>query len=120
MAEKKITRVDALDAAIAALEGMENGEPYIEPLRKMRESLCKSRSERPAGPSKTQQENMALLARVVELLADSEDGMAAGDFVGRIQFVTTPQKATAVLRLGVANGVLKCEKEGKTNKYYLV
>lgn len=119
MAEKKITRVDALDAAIAALEGMENGEPYIEPLRKMRESLCKSRSERPAGPSKTQQENMALLARVVELLADSEDGMAAGDFVGRIQFVTTPQKATAVLRLGIKTGEVVAEKEGKRTVYRL-
>lgn len=119
MAENKITRVDALNAAIVALESMEGGEPYVEPLRKMLASLQKSRSERPAGPSKTQQENMALLARMVDLLADNEDGMAAGDFVGRVQFVTSPQKATAVLRLGVKTGEVVAEKEGKRTVYRL-
>ena len=118
MADKKVTRIDALNAAIAVLENVENGEQYIEPLRKMVESLEK-RSASPTGPSKARRENEALLAQVLDAM-DEGEGYPAGHFVGRVPYITTPQKATAVLRLGVANGVLKCEKEGKTNKYYLV
>ena len=118
MAENKITRVDALNAAIAALQQFENGEQYIEPLKKMLASLQKPRSGN-EGPSKTQQENMRLLAQMVDLLADAGDGMAAGDFVGRVPFVTSPQKATAVLRMGVKAGQLVAEKEGKRTVYRL-
>ena len=118
MAENKITRVDALTAAIAALQQFENGEQYIEPLQHMLVSLQKPRSGN-EGPSKTQQENLRLLAQMMDLLADAEDGMAAGEFVGRVQFVTSPQKATAVLRMGVKAGQLVAEKEGKRTVYRL-
>ena len=118
MAENKITRVDALNAAIAALQQFENGKQYIEPLQKMLASLQKPRTSN-AGPSKTQQENMRLLAQMMDLLADAENGMSAGDFVGRVQFVSSPQKATAVLRMGVKAGQLVAEKEGKRTVYRL-
>lgn len=114
MAEKKMTRVMALELAIEALEG---NEEAIEVLEKMRDSLQK-RSDAPAGPSKTRLENEKLLAQMLDLMEEGE-GYTAGSFVGRVTYVTTPQKATAVLRLGVADGSLVCEKEGKTNKYRL-
>ena len=119
MAEKKMTRVEALTAALAALEVFEDAaaNEAMEVLGKMRDSLQK-RSDAPKGTSKTRLENEKLLARMLDLMEEGE-GYTAGSFVGCMPYITTPQKATAVLRLGVANGVLKCEKEGKTNKYYL-
>ena len=114
MAEKKMTRVMALELAIEALEG---NEEAIEVLGKMLASLSKPRSNA-AGESKARRENLELLNKCLELLEGS-DGMAAGEFVGRVPFITTPQKATAVLRLGVELKSVVCEKEGKTNKYRL-
>lgn len=115
MAEK-ITRAAALTVAIDMFRAQDMAE-YAEVLEKMHASITK-RSAAPKGDSKARRENMALLTEVMDLM-DPEEGYAAGSFVGRVQFVTTPQKATAILRLGVSEGLLKCEKEGKVNKYYL-
>ena len=114
MAEKKMTRVMALELAIEALEG---NEEAVKVLGNMLTSLSKPRSKA-EGASKTRLENERLLAQMLDLMEEGE-GYTAGSFVGRVQFVTTPQKATAILRLGVADGSLVCEKEGKANKYRL-
>ena len=118
---KKMTRIEALNAALLALTAFEeedaNAKEAMEVLGKMRDSLQK-RSDAPRGTSKTRLENEKLLAQMLDLMEEDE-GYTAGSFVGRVQFVTTPQKATAILRLGVANGSLVCEKEGKANKYRL-
>lgn len=114
---EKITRATALTTAIEMFRAQDMTE-HVEVLEKMLASITK-RSTAPKTDSKTRRENMALLAEVMDIM-DPEEGYAAGSFVGRIQFVTTPQKATAILRLGVSEGLIKCEKEGKVNKYYLV
>lgn len=117
MAENKITRVDALSAAIALFEEMGRVEE-AKVLDNMLVSISKRRSD--AGNSKTRQANLELLDQAVALMNTAdEDGYPASYFVGRIPFITSPQKATAVLRLGVKEGMLTCEKEGKVNKYRL-
>lgn len=117
MAENKITRVDALSAAVALFEEMGRIDEAAV-LEKMLVSISKRRT--PVGDSKTRQANLELLDQVVALMNTAdEDGYPASYFVGRIPFITSPQKATAVLRLGVKEDLLTCEKEGKTNKYRL-
>ena len=118
MAENKITRVDALTAAIALFEEMGRVEE-AKVLDNMLASISR-RHRRDAGNSKTRQANLELLDQAVALMNTAdEDGYPASYFVGRIPFITSPQKATAVLRLGVKEGMLTCEKEGKVNKYRL-
>ena len=117
MAENKITRVDALTAAIALFEEMGRVEE-AKVLDNMLASISKRRTR--VGDSKTRQANLELLGQAVALMNTAdEDGYPASYFVGRIPFITSPQKATAVLRLGVTEGMLTCEKEGKVNKYRL-
>lgn len=115
MANKNMTRVMALELAIEALEG---NDEAITVLKKMLVSLSKPRASA-AGESKAHRENMELLSKCLELMEEGET-YAAGDFVGRVPMIMTPQKSTAVLRLGIKEGHLTCEKEGKVNKYRLV
>ena len=113
MAENKITRVDALNAAIALFNEMGRFDEAIV-LEKMLFSIYKRRTP------KTRQANLELLDQVVALMNTAdEDGYPASYFVGRIPFITSSQKATAVLHLGVKEDLLTCEKEGRVNKYRL-
>ena len=114
MAEKKMTRKDALTIAIASVEN----EEAKDVLRKMLEQVSKPR-KRAEGPTKARRENEKLLATLLEMMEAKGEPVTSKWITEHVRGITTPQKATAVAKIGLDDGRLVKTKEGKVISYSL-
>ena len=108
----KMTYAVAIDRAIAGDVDAE----VIEKLEALKEQLAKRGSGK-KGPTKTQKEGLELMERIVEALADAEDGMTATE-VGDAVDVTC-QRASALLKKLVEDERVRKGKVGKQVRFYL-
>lgn len=111
MAEKKMTRKEALEIAIAAVDGEAR-----EVLTKMYEQVTKPR-KKAEGPSKTRLANEKLAAECVAAIEAHGEPVTGKWLVEHVNGLLTPQKCTAVIRIAIENGEVVKTKEGK-NTYY--
>jgi len=114
MAEKKMTRVEALNIALATCENAE----ACEVLTKMVEQLSKPR-KKAEGPSKARRENERLLGDVLAAIGEKGEPVTSKWIMEHVRGLLTPQKVTAVAKIGIENGSLVRTKEGKTVTYSL-
>lgn len=112
MAEKKMTRVEALNIALETVENVEAREV----LKKMVEQLSKPRKKN-EGPSKAHRENEKLAAEMVAAITEKGEPVTSKWVCEHVRFITTPQKCTAVARIAIENGELVRIKEGKVITY---
>ena len=128
MTEQKkntITRAQALEMAIATLEGSKTPhEDYstdelamaLDTLDRMLASITKPRK---SATSKTRLLNEGLAKKVAEQFTAGE-WYSSADVAGfDIKGITTTSKATAVLAVAVSMGLVTAEKQGKRNAYKL-
>ena len=114
MAEKKMTRLEALNVAIACVEHEEAREVLV----KMAEQLAKPR-KKAEGPSKARRDNERLAAEMVEAIEAYGDRVTPKWVTEHVKGIMTPQKAVAVARVAEELGAIVKEKEGKATYYKL-
>lgn len=111
MAEKKMTRAQALTAAIAYAEQNDNAE-CVDVLNKMLASITKPRK---SGTSKTRILNENLARKVYDMVKGST---TAKDVVAlNIAGIPSSQKASAVMDVAVDLGLFSKAKDGKRFVY---
>lgn len=119
MAEKKMTRVEALNVVLEATrEGFE-AEEMVEArkvIAKMVEQMSKPR-KKAEGPSKARRDNERLAHEVAEAIAAKGERVTSKWVTEHVRGILTPQKATAVAKVGIELGILTREKEGKSIYY---
>lgn len=121
MAEKNsITRVDALDFALELVAEYATTEcAEYEKLKTMRDSLAKPRAKK-EGDSAPRIKNKNLATEVHKLMVEKGDGLNARGVVDLgIPDITSTQKASAVMKVGVEEGLFKRGMVGKSPTYYL-
>ena len=104
-----------VQAIVMAIEGKVD-EAVVEKLEALKAQLAKRGSGK-HGLTKTQKEGLELMERIVEALADAEDGMTATE-VGNAVDVTC-QRASALLKKLVADERVRKDKVGKQVRFYL-
>lgn len=112
MAEKKMTRVEALSIA---LESVENAEAR-EVLHKMIEQLSKPRKKSDA-PSKARRENEVLAHALAEAIEAHGDKVTPKWVTEHVKGILTPQKAVAVAKVAEELELVKKSKDGKATYY---
>lgn len=119
MAEKKMTRVEALNVVLEATrEGFEAEEMMEarEVLTKMVEQLSKPR-KKAEGPSKARLQNEALAHQVADAIATKGEPVSTKWITEHVSGILTPQKATAVCRVALDLGLIERQKDGKAVTY---
>jgi hypothetical protein len=119
MAEKKMTRVEALNVVLGATrEGFEAEEmtEAREVLRKMVEQLSKPR-KKSEGPSKARRENEILAHALAEAIEAHGEKVTPKWVTEHVKGILTPQKAVAVAKVAEELELVKKSKEGKTTYY---
>ena len=114
MAEKKMTRKEALEIAIAAVDGEAR-----EVLNKMLEQVTKPR-KRAEGPSKTRIANEALATECVAAMENHNGAVTGKWLIEHVNGLLTPQKTTAVMAIAIERGEVVKGREGKSVVYSLV
>lgn len=116
MAEKKMTRVEALELAVDVINDYYGGDcEAIEVINKMIVSLTKPRKKSTA-PSKASIENAALAVELVKTLREcGEESVTAKWVSEHVRGILSTQKATQVLKVAIANGdiVRMLDEKGK-------
>ena len=128
MTEQKkntITRAQALEMAMAALDGSKTPhEDYsqdelamaLDTLDRMLTSITRPRAKK---ESEARIQNKKLADKVVEMFA-ADKWYSSADVAGfGITGITSTPKATAVLAVAVDKGLVIAEKQGKRNAYKL-
>jgi hypothetical protein len=126
MAEKKMTRKEALENAIAITKDYLNSDMWdfsaeqveetIEVLTKMHEQLTKPR-KRSDAPTKTQIMNANLAEKCFEAISEKGEPVTTKWITEHVAGIMTPQKCTAVMKLLVADGRVTKAKDGKAVTY---
>lgn len=111
MAEKKMTRKEALEIAIAAVDGEAK-----EVLEKMYAQVTKPRKKSDA-PTKTQILNMNLAEACYAAISEKGEAVTSKWIIEHVNGLLTPQKCTAVMRLLVNDGRVTKAKDGKVVTY---
>jgi hypothetical protein len=114
MADKGMTRAEALEFAI---EHIDNAE-VAEVLGKMLASITKPRKKSEA-PSKARLENERLLAALVEAIKAHGEPVNAKWVTEHVNGIMTTQKAAAVARLGIELGAIAKVVDGRKVTYTL-
>lgn len=109
---EKLTYAVAIDRAIVGDVDAE----VIEKLEALKAQLAKRGSGK-KGLTKTQKEGLELMERIVEALADAEDGMTATEVGAEVD--VTCQRASALLKKLVADERVRKDKVGKQVRFYL-
>ena len=109
---EKLTYAQAIDMAI---EGKVD-EAVVEKLEALKVQLAKRGSGK-HGLTKTQKEGLELMERIVEVLADAEDGMTATEVGDAVDIKC--QRASALLKKLVEDGRVRRDKQGKQVRFYL-
>lgn len=112
MAEKKMTRAEALAYAIAHVDNAE----VVEVLTKMHEQVTKPRKKSDA-PTKTQILNRGLAEKCYEAIAAKGEAVSSKWLIEHVNGLLTPQKTTAVMRILIEDGRIIRNKEGKNISY---
>lgn len=112
MANKGMTRVEALSIAIATCEN----EEAREVIAKMIEQLQKPR-KKAEGPSKARRDNERLAHEIADAIAAKGERVTSKWVTEHVRGILTPQKATAVAKVGIELGILTREKDGKAVYY---
>lgn len=113
-----MTKVQKFDAIAKALDGVElEGFDVQEFLAHEIEQTNKRNARKSTSPSKTQKENSAIKARILEVLADSE-GMTASE-VAKALDLSSPQKASALLHQLIDGKQVEEGKRGKSKVFIL-
>lgn len=113
MSEKKMTRVEALNIAIATCEN----EEACEILTKMVAQFSKPR-KRAEGPSKARILNESLATKCVAAM-EGHEGVTSKWLMEHVNGLMTPQKVTAVMNVAIERGEVVKTKEGKVVTYSL-
>ena len=108
----KMTYAVAIDRAIAG----DVDDEVREKLEALKVQLAKRGSGK-KGLTKTQKEGLALMERIVEMLADSADGMTATEVGAGIG--ETCQRASALLKKLVEDGRVRKDKVGKQMRFFI-
>lgn len=119
MAEKKMTRVEALNLVLEATrEGFEAEEMVEarEVLQKMVEQLSKPR-KRADGPSKARLNNERLAHAVAEAIAAKGEPVSSKWIAEHVNGILTPQKVTAVAKVGAELGLIVKVVDGRNVTY---
>lgn len=112
MAEKKMTRVEALNIALETVENTEAREI----LRKMIEQLSKPR-KKAEGPSKTRRDNERLAHEMAAAIAEHGEKVTPKWVTEHVRGILTPQKAVAVAKVAEELELITKSKEGKVTYY---
>lgn len=127
MSKNTITRAQAIDYAISAVEhtreywetdgdwSPEKSDEIIAILKKMHDQLTKPRAK---AVSKARKANENLAAKVRDAISAKGDGMSTKDIVALgLPEITTTQKAAAVARVAVELGYIHKCVDGKAITY---
>lgn len=117
MAEKKMTRAQAIEFAIETIRNYEGDCEAIEILEKMYEQVTKPRKKSDA-PSKARLQNEALAAKCIAAM-EGQESVTSKWLIEHVDDLMTPQKATAVMKIAVESGAVIRSKDGKTVSYSL-
>lgn len=112
MAEKKMTRVEALNIALETVENTEAREV----LTKMVEQLSKPR-KKAEGPSKARRDNERLAHDMAEAITAHGEKVTPKWVTEHVKGIMTPQKAVAVAKVAEELGLIAKTKEGKATYY---
>lgn len=114
MTEKNtITRAAALAYAIDACA---NNPEVAAVLTKMHEQVTKPR-KRSDAPTKTQIENAAILKRAIEKMTAHGEPVTCKWLTEHVEGIPTTQKAAAIMKNGSKDGLIICERSGKSPLY---
>lgn len=116
MTNKKnaITRADALTVAIDLMNAHGGYPEHVEVLKKVLASITR-KPEKSGEPTKAQLENMQLFDAAYSAMPD--EPVTAKWFTDHVRGILTPQKAVAVLNIGLKNGMIRKTYEGRTTLY---
>lgn len=112
MAEKKMTRVSALEIAMAAVSDPE----ALEVLTHMRDQLAKPKAKTDT-KSKARMENEATVRALYAMCGDTAFD---SKYVMAKTSAMTPQKVVGIMRVGIELGLFEKFKDGKTTVYKAV
>ena len=105
--KKNITRVDALNYAIAAVanstEVLTNPDEIVEVLTSIRDTISKANSRKSDKPTKTQVENAGIKAELLTHI--TAEGVRCGDLAAAVGI--SGQKASALLSQMVHEGTCR-------------
>ena len=118
MAKSTVTRIVALESALACMRVQGADPAAIQVVEKMLAQLRAPR--KPSNkPSKAAVENSALAAKVVDLMVASGKPFTAKDIAAAMPEIATLQKAVAVMKAAIANGTVAKMKIGSQTVYTL-
>ena len=117
MAEKKMTRAQAIEFAIETIRNYEGDCEAIEVLGKMHAQVTKPRKKSDA-PSKARIQNEALAAECIAAM-EGQESVTSKWLIEHVNGLMTPQKATAVMKIAIESGAVVRNKEGKAVTYSL-
>lgn len=112
MAEKKMTRVEALNIAIATCDNVEARDVLV----KMAEQLKKPR-KKAEGPSKARRDNERLAQDMADAIKAHGEKVTPKWVTEHVKGIMTPQKAVAVAKVAEELGLIAKTKEGKATYY---
>ncbi len=120
MANKEMTRKEALENAIDWIEDGAQGEDAVmietaAILRKMHAQMTKPRKKSDT-PSKARILNESLAAKCYEAM-EGQENVTSKWLIEHVNGIMTPQKCTAVMKILVDAGKVAKNKEGKTVTY---
>lgn len=117
MAEKAMTRAEAVQFAIEVVRDHEGECEALTVLEKIHAQLTKPRKKSDA-PSKTRLINENLANKCIEAIK-GHDKVTSKWLVEHVNGLLTPQKTTAVMKIAIDDGRAVRIKEGKTVYYSL-
>ena len=115
MANKGMTRAQAIEFAIETVRNYEGECEALGILEKMHEQLTKPR-KRSDAPSKARILNESLANKVYEA-AKGQEGVTTKWLTEHVNGLMTPQKTTAVMRILLEDGRATRNKDGKNVTY---
>lgn len=113
--KKNITRVEALNLAIAALT---DNADAVEVLTTIRDSIAKANSRKTDKPTKTQVENAGIKDNILAVM--SRDGMTIGDIATALGGEYTSQKVMALVRQLIQSGKVERYEDKRKALFRLV
>ena len=95
------------------------GDQLPEEYRIVGETWYKKLTTKPAsnGPTKTQRENAAMVTRVADAITAQGEPVTARWVLENVNGILTIQKASAIMRTGVRNGVFVADTSKKVTEY---
>lgn len=117
MANKNMTRAQAIEFAIETIRNYEGDCEAIEVLEKMHTQITKPR-KRSDAPSKARIQNEALAAKCIAAM-EGHEAVTSKWLIEHVNGLMTPQKATAVMRIAIESGEVVRNKDGKVVTYSL-